>query len=150
VGSLKLPTSGLVYFDSQAVIYSVETHAEYWSLLEPVWQAAEAGAVEIVSSDLLLLEALVGPLRSGDQELVTAYEQLVKSPEMRLLPITEAVLRKAARLRADLPALRTPDAIHGATALLASCDLFVTNDFGFRQVPGLPLVVLRDHLRRGA
>jgi len=31
VGPLKLPTSGLVYFDSQAVIYSVETHADYWS-----------------------------------------------------------------------------------------------------------------------
>ncbi len=43
MGSLKLPTSGLVYFDSQAVIYSVEMHVEYWSLLEPLWQAAEAG-----------------------------------------------------------------------------------------------------------
>ncbi len=42
MGSLKLSTSGLVYFDSQAVIYSVETHADYWSLLEPVWEAAEA------------------------------------------------------------------------------------------------------------
>jgi hypothetical protein len=70
VGSLKLPTSGLVYFDSQAVIYSVETHADYWPLLEPVWEAAEAGAFEIVSSGLLLLETLVGPLRSGDQDLV--------------------------------------------------------------------------------
>jgi hypothetical protein len=91
VGSLKLPTSGLVYFDSQAVIYSVETHADYWPLLQPVWEAAEAGTFEIVSSGLLLLETLVGPLRSGDQDLVTAYEQLVKSPEMRLLPIRDPV-----------------------------------------------------------
>lgn len=44
MGSLKLPTSGLVYFDSQAVIYSVETHPDYWSLLEPVWEAAHSFA----------------------------------------------------------------------------------------------------------
>lgn len=44
------------------------------------------------------------------------------------------------------PNLKTPDALHAATALQAGCALFVTNDVGFRQVASLPLVVLDDLL----
>lgn len=42
--------------------------------------------------------------------------------------------------------LKTPDALHAATAQLAYVSLFVSNDIDFRNVPGLPLVVLNDLL----
>lgn len=146
MGALMLPAAGLIYADTNSVIYSVETHAQYWPLLQPLWQTAQAGSITVVSSELTILETLVGPLKSGDQVLMTAYEQLFRSPEMRLLPVDQAVLREAARLRANHVNLRTPDAIHAATALLAACPMFVTNDQGFRQVTGLPVIVLQDHL----
>ena len=63
---------------------------------------------------------------------------------MRVEPITEAVLRRGAQLRAAAPTLRTPDAIHAATALEAGCAMFLTNDTDFRTVPGLPVTVLND------
>jgi predicted nucleic acid-binding protein len=44
---------------------------------------------------------------------------------MRLLPITRPILLEAARLRAATK-LKTPDAIHAATAMDAGCALFVT------------------------
>jgi predicted nucleic acid-binding protein len=144
MGSLILPTAGLVYVDANAVIYSVEKHPVYGPLLEPVWQAARPGGVEVVSSELVLLETLVGPLKAGDSALATAYELLFQQPGTRLLPVTRPVLREAARLRAALPALRTPDALHAATALLSGCSAFVTNDPGFRRVPGLSVTVLKD------
>jgi predicted nucleic acid-binding protein len=146
VGSLNLPPSGLVYLDTQAVIYSVETHDRYWPLLEPVWQAAQSGKLEIVSSELTLMETLVGPIRNGDKILETAYEELFQSLEIRLLPITQAVLRQAARLRAGFPSLRTPDAIHATTAQLHDCALLITNDADYRRLPGLPLTLLDDIL----
>ena len=40
--------------------------------------------------------------------------------------------------------LKTPDALHAATALRAGCALFITNDTDFRRVEGLPTVVLDD------
>ena len=43
MGSLTVPTSGLVYLDTNPVIYSVEKNPRYWPLLEPVWPEAGSG-----------------------------------------------------------------------------------------------------------
>ncbi len=145
MGALTLPASGLVYIDTMALIYTVERFPAYWPLIEPLWQAAQAGTVEIVSSELTLMEALVGPLKSGDTTLEMAFERTLLGTDLRLLPITQPILRGAARLRATTR-LRTPDALHAATAQQASCALFVTNDAGFRGVANLPLVILDDLL----
>lgn len=145
MGSLTLPSSGLVYFDANPVIYSVEKHPVYGPLLQPLWQAAQAKTIEIVSSDLVLLETLVGPLIAGDTALANAYEQLFQQAQTRLLPITQTILRKAAHLRATTK-LKTPDALHAATAFDAGCVLFVTNDMAFRLVASLPLAILADLL----
>src|SRR5262249_44536224 len=106
-------------------------------------RAAQAGSIEIVSSELTVLEALVGPLKSGNTILEKAFEDAFRGTEMRLLPITQPILREAARLRATTK-LRTPDALHAATATGAGCVLFVTNDVGFRALASPPIVILDD------
>jgi predicted nucleic acid-binding protein len=145
MGSLALPASGQIYLDSDILIYSVETHALYWPVLEPLWQTAKAAALSIISSELAVLETLVGPLRSGDSLLLTAYGQVFQAPEVNLVPISRDILHEAARLRAMITSLRTPDAIHAATGS-GRCVMFLTNDTGFRHVPGLPVVILDDVL----
>jgi predicted nucleic acid-binding protein len=146
VGTLTIPSSGSMYFDANPVIYSVEWHAVYGPLLLPVWQAVKANAaLEIVSSDITLMETLIGPFKSGNAVLAQAYEQLFQQSQTRLIPITQPILREAAHLRATTR-LKTIDALHAATARLASCVLFITNDLGFRNVPGLPAVILDDLL----
>lgn len=143
MGMISVPASGLVYLDANSIIYSVEKHPIYWPLIEPVWLAAKGKTIEIVSSDLTLMETLVGPLKTGDAGLVQAYETLFQQAQTRLLPITQSILRDAAQLRATTK-LRTPDAIHAATSQQIGCSLFVTNDVSFRAVPGLSVVVLDD------
>jgi predicted nucleic acid-binding protein len=145
MGALTLPTSGRVYVDTMTLIYTVERYPAYWPLLEPLWQAAQAGSIEMVSSELTLLEALVGPIKSGDNALEKAFDQALLGTELRLLPITQTILREAARLRATTK-LKTPDALHAATAREAACALFVTNDVSFRVLAGLPAVILDDLL----
>jgi predicted nucleic acid-binding protein len=104
-----------------------------------------AGTIEIVSSELTLMETLVGPLKSGNAALVTAFETALLGSGMRPLPMTQPGLREAARLRVTTK-LRTPDALHAATASGAGCALFITNDAGFRGLLSLPLVILDDLL----
>ena len=66
MGPLTLPAVGPIYFDASAFIYSVERVEPYRELLEPMWRQAQAGQFGIVSSDLVVLETLVKPLRERD------------------------------------------------------------------------------------
>ena len=145
MGSLDLPLAGLVYIDANCLIYSVERVEPYRTQLEPMWQQAQDGSLTIVSSPVLMLEALVKPLRDGNTEIEMQYRELFAANAVRLLEASYGVFEDAARIRA-YTGLATPDSLHAATALRAGCALFVTNDTGFRRVEGLPIVVLDDLL----
>lgn len=146
MGQLALPAAGLVYLDTDALIYSVEKIVPYAALLQPLWDAAAQRTFQVVSSDLALLEALVKPLQLGDTVLVQLYRDLLTaSQETRLIPISRAVIEAAARLRATT-GLKTPDAIHAASALGEGVALFVSNDPVYRRIPGLPVTILDDLL----
>lgn len=144
MGQVTLPATGSsVYLDAAPVIYSVERHADFWALMFPVWAAAKRGECEIVTSELTLLETLVMPMKRGATNLIAAYETLLTGTDVRLLPVTSAILREAARLRATTN-LKTPDAIHAASAAAAGCALVVTNDGDLRRVKALNVTVLKD------
>ena len=149
MGPLTLPSSGLVYIDASGLIYSVERVEPYRTLLEPMWERAQNGNLTIVSSPVLVTEALTKPLRDGNTEIELQYRELFASNVVRLLDASYQVFEDAARIRAGTR-LKTPDALHAATALRAGCTLFITNDTDFRRVQGLPVVVLDDLLRAGS
>lgn len=145
MGSLALPASGLIYVDTAPIIYGIEKNPDYAALLLPLWQAAQASQIAIITSALTLLETLVMPLKQNDALLIAAYERALTAAETQLLPITNDILRQAASLRAQFN-LKTPDSIHAASGLSSGCVQFITNDSIFRRVPGLNVVVLHELL----
>ena len=145
MGPLTLPTGGSVYIDANAIIYSVERIEPYRELLAPMWQEARVGRFGLASSELVVLETLVKPLREGNARLETLFRSIFTAVEMELIPATLAIWEDAARIRAAT-GLKTSDALHAATALSAGCVLFITNDADFRRVQGLPIVVLDDQV----
>ena len=142
---LILPSIGQVYIDANTLIYSVERVEPYRTLLEPMWQEAQDGNLTIVSSPVLMVEAMVKPIRDGNREIELQYREMFEANAVKLLDASNAVFEYAARIRAET-GLETPDALHAATALRAGCALFITNDTDFRRVDGLPIVVLDDLL----
>jgi predicted nucleic acid-binding protein len=143
MGSLTLPSAGVIYLDTPPFIYTVEKHKDFYPILEPLWVASESGRIEVVSSALSLLETLVGPIKQNDAALAAMYEQTLTTSDVRLISVTEDLLRQAARIRAQTN-LKTPDAIHASTALTSGCVQFITNDPAFRRVTGLNVVVLSE------
>lgn len=145
MGPLTLPTGGSVYVDANAIIYSVERIEPYRELLAPMWEEAGAARFTLASSELVVLETLIKPLREGNARLEMLFRSIFAAAEMELIPATLATWEDAARIRAAT-GLKTSDALHAATALSTGCALFITNDTDFRRVQGLPIVVLDDLL----
>ena len=146
MGQLTLPNAARVYIDTVTVIYAVEQAPTYGVLLNPLWNSLQAGNLEVLTSELTLMETLIMPIRNSDTFLVNAYERLLRSPQMHLVPISQTILKEAAKLRATTPSLRTPDAIHIATATTSGCTQFLTNDRQLRTVANLPVVILDEVL----
>ena len=115
------------------------------ALLTQLFEGLEAGAFAAVTSQLALAEVLVIPFRHHD----AAEEERCRlifavRPGFEVLPVNMSVLEAMARMRAAVPSVRTPDAIHAATAQLADCHLFLTNDDRLRVLPGLTVTLLSE------
>lgn len=114
---------GLTYIDSCLLIYLVEEHPIFGPRMKSAM--AEDPAARFAISPLVKLECLVAPLKRGDPVLQRAYEMLFS--RFLLLSMPEDVFLQAARLRAQFN-LKTPDALHLATAQHHSCAALWTND----------------------
>ena len=148
MGSLTIPGGGPVYLDTVALIYTVETVSPYAEMLKPLWQASRAGQLELITSEIALLEVLVGPMKTQNAPLVAAYEDVLSGTDLRMIPVDSSILRAAAQLRANTGA-RTPDAIHAATAVANGALSFITNDLSFRSM-GIPGVQILNALLQGS
>jgi predicted nucleic acid-binding protein len=137
---------GPVGLDTVIFVYFIEEHPRFLPLLEPVFVAIDTGALEGVTSDVTLLETLVGPYRVGDIPLAERYEAiLTRSRGIRLVELRRSVIRAAAQLRAGLR-IKTPDALQLAAALVSNCVVYLTNDRDLPLVPGIRILQLHDYL----
>jgi predicted nucleic acid-binding protein len=144
MGQLIIPDGAIVYVDTAPVIYTLEPHPDYTSRLQPLWEKLHSNKITIVSSELLWLETLVVPMKKQNQPLIELYTELL-TDNIQLISIDETILKLAAQLR-SMSSLKTPDAIHAATAVNHGCTVFLTNDAGLRNVSGLTTIVLKDLL----
>lgn len=143
MGHLAFPRNSKVYLDTAPIIYSVEKNPDYCDLLDDIWTSLEAGEIEVVTSELSLLETLVHPIRNDDADLVEAYETLLTDSDVIVVPITTAILRAAVNLRA-MHNFKTPDAIHAATAMYLGCSHLVANDSAYLRLVNINVVILSE------
>jgi predicted nucleic acid-binding protein len=68
---------------------------------------------------------------------------LTETIGLKVVATDTEIAQNAALLRAKY-SLKTIDAIHLATAIVAGCDAFLTNDHIFRRVSELRILVLDD------
>lgn len=140
--------AGPVALDTAAFIYFIEENPTYLPLVKPIFEDANRGRRQIVTSALTLLEVLVVPYRAGDLALAERYESLLtKSRGVLLVDWDRSQLRAAAQLRA-LHRVRTPDALQLAAALRQRCAAFVTNDRDLPEISGIQILQLKAFLKR--
>ena len=126
-----------LYLDSCVLIYALDG-AEH--LRRHTLQQLEHYAnADWVISDLVRMECLVGPLRTGDQNGQLAFRSFFS--DCTVVPLHPEVMERAAVLRASTR-LQTADAIHLAAAVHWGCNALLTNDRAF-QLAQAPIEVLR-------
>ena len=83
---LNFPPSSQIYLDTVTIIYSVERFPQYVALLDPMWQQLREGTLQIITSEITLLETLVMPIRQSNVDLIMRYERLLTASEVSLIP----------------------------------------------------------------
>lgn len=131
----------MVFLDANPVIYHVEQPAAWGPKASARITALVAAGEQLAVTDLVRMECLVGPLKKGDAKLVNDFGTFFHSPDVRVLPITAAVIDRAATIRAT-HGFKPLDALHLAAAVEHGCTLFLTNDGGLKAFPDIPVEVL--------
>lgn len=125
-------------------IYFIEQNPAYVDRVRAVFNYVLENSIQIVTSAITLTEVLVLPIRAGYHQYVQEYRQmLLDTAHVTTLPVSVEIAEQGARLRAQYN-LRTPDALHLATALAAGCNAFLTNDRALARVPAVRVLVLDD------
>lgn len=115
------------YPDTCILIYLVEDHARWAPVIRQRVQPEESATPTLVFSELTRLECRVQPLKTGNSLALQAFDRFFATSGYRYQPMDRSVFELATELRAQ-HGLKTPDALHLATAISADCDEFWTND----------------------
>ncbi len=118
-----------LYLDASAIIYSIEGVENLRNAVLAWIKRAESGGGAILTSRLSRLECRVSPLRKGQSAITALYDGFFIQQAVSLVEIDASVIELATDLRVR-HAIKTPDAIHVATAMVSRADLILTGDRG--------------------
>ena len=110
--------------------------------IEMRWRQLPPSERIFVTSRIACLECRCKPLRNHQDRLLRQYDVFLSGQEVNIREIDAVVVEKATELRASF-GLKTPDAIHAATAMLAGVDSFWTTDADFSKCRGLDVEVFK-------
>jgi predicted nucleic acid-binding protein len=125
----------LAYIDSCVWIARVEGLPEYQKVIDADLQALAEDGWRFCTSDVVMLEVLVKPLKENQDQLVQIYRNVIQ--KLKALKNYSAVFKNALALTKS-ENLKGMDAIHVAIAEHHNCQLFVTSDPHFRNLKIIP------------
>jgi predicted nucleic acid-binding protein len=130
--------------DTAPVIYYVERHPKYGSVVDVIFDGIDDGRLLVVTSPITLSECLVVPCQLGDVSAQQNFADLiVRGQGVVFTVIDEGIARQAAALRARYN-LSLTDAFQLATALVAGCDGLLTNDATLKRVQEIVVIVVDE------
>lgn len=137
----------LVHLDSMVFIYYLDStdkrlHEASRALINQVIE----GEVSAITSHVSVIETLSPGRYARDLDRLEAYSLFFhNTPNLTVYPVDWDVSLEAARLRRQFAALRTPDAIQLATALVHGAARFITHDIRLTKLTDLPLKISLLH-----
>lgn len=136
-----------VFIDTAPFIYFIEkneNNPQYFEKVKNFLIKCYAKNTDFITSVITVEEYMVFPYRTNAQVYIDIFEKLIKTLEINIVDINEAIAKKAARIRAEYASLKAMDALQLASACLYGCDLFLTNDKQLRQFKEINCVTVGE------
>ncbi len=107
-------------------------------IISPVVSAIENGSYKLLVSTLLYTEILACKMPDG---AIIKLDQFLQNKSLvTVMAVGIKVAKKARSIRNKMPSIRTPDAIHLATAIIGKANVFHTFDGGLLRLSGKSVV----------
>lgn len=134
----------LVHVDARVLALHLLGDEAHLAVTRALLEALRDGAFAGQASACSLYQLLAGPYRAGQEDRVDGVlRRLTVLPGLEWIPLTPAVARTAAQVRARLGGSATR-AFQIATALEREADVFLTEGSGLRRIAGTTVVNLED------
>ncbi len=131
-----------LYLDACSIIYLLEASSPFHRIVtEELLQHRVDPTAVLVTSRLSRLECRSKPLREKNTNLLATYEAFFAADRMLIAELTSDVIERATVLRARY-GLKTPDALHLATAIIEKADSFLTGDTSLARCTEVPVKIL--------
>lgn len=115
--------------DASALIGVIKGDPEF-KCLQSLLAAVDRGEITLVESTAILAEVVPEHATDPSRLARETVRALLESPTTQLIDVSTAIARKAGELRVE-PGLKTWDAVHLATAILAGVDVLIVRDHKF-------------------
>jgi predicted nucleic acid-binding protein len=134
-----------VYWDSMLFVYLLEGHPAFGPSTAAILREMVEREDTLCTSVFSIGEVLTGPRKNGFQSAADQAMRFFAGPTVEILPFSLETADQFSRVRAST-GVSPPDAIHLATAAIASADVFFTNDKKLLQlhIPGIGYIAGLD------
>ena len=131
----------MIYLDSNVVIRLVEGDALARAPVVARLASSLGVAGSLTTSRLTRLECRSNLLRAGDTATLAQFDVFFSGVEISMIDVTASVVELATKIRAKYN-LKTPDALHYASAMEAGASVFLTGDRVFARCSDVALEIL--------
>jgi uncharacterized protein len=131
-----------LYLDACCIVYLIEAAEPFHRVVAGrLVSHGRDPSARVVTSRLSRLECRTRPLRDAKADLLSAYDLFFASSRLDLVEILGPVVERATDPRARY-GLRTPDALHLATAIEERAAVFLTGDATLKRCAEVHVEVL--------
>ncbi|MFA5995255.1 MAG: PIN domain-containing protein [Patescibacteria group bacterium] len=128
--------------DTCVFIYHLDKHPTYFENARAYLKQIQNQQVSAVFSAIGLVELLTGPNKIGDWMLAVRYRNFFDNlTGLTVQQTNNTIIEVASYLRATYN-IRTPDAIHIATAIDFGASTFITNDKSLTKIEEISVKLL--------
>lgn len=117
-----------IFIDTAPIIYYLQHNDMYFDVVKKFFLQIRKEGASFVLSDITTEEYCTYPYRVKNDELIKKYYRFIELSQAEVIHTSDAISRKAAKIRAEYTSFKSMDAFQLAFAVESKCDEFLTND----------------------